>query len=87
LVIKDPFFQWLRPLSALIVAIDERTSGDEPFDLATGNALLGQARSLLAPDENGGGFQRENFRVIQESPEVASLRGQWDRLLRSFERS
>src|ERR1041385_7069114 len=83
LAINDPWFGWLKPLSTLITQIDEWTASKEPTDLAAGNALLAESRELLAPNEAGCHFRREYFRTIQESPEVASLHGQWKRLLQS----
>jgi hypothetical protein len=84
LVINDPWFDWLKPLSALITQIDDFTAGKEPIDLDEGKALLDQSRRVVAPNEAGSAFQREYLRTIQESPEVASLHGQWKRLLQSF---
>jgi hypothetical protein len=76
-VINDPWFAWLKPMTALIVQIDEYTEGDDPLDAGQGEALLVQARTLLTADENGGPFQREYFRVLQQSPEAAALHGLW----------
>jgi len=82
-IISDPWFAWLKTLSALITQIDEFTEGDDPLDLTAGRALLTQARQLVAPREDGTPFQREYLRVIQEYPETASLHGQWKQLLQS----
>jgi len=57
LVLNDPWFAWLHPLSGLVVQIDELLAADEPTS-ADGEALLNQARSLMRPDENGEGFAR-----------------------------
>ena len=51
MLIRDPFFAWLRPMSALIVQIDEFVMSKEPTDPADGRALLAQARALLTPDD------------------------------------
>ncbi len=86
LVINDPFFQWLRPLSALIVELDELTEAD-PLDTAAINALLAQARQLLTPNETGAPFQQNYFRTIQESPKIAALQAPWRNLLQSIQSS
>jgi len=78
-VINDPYFAWIRPVSELIVQIDEFTESKEPTDPPDGEALLAQARSLLAPSESGGPFQREYHRAVQESPDVATAHGLWKR--------
>jgi hypothetical protein len=69
LVLNDPWFAWLHPLSGLVVQIDELLAADEPL-AADGATLLAQARSLLRPDEAGDGFQRRYHRAIQDRPDV-----------------
>jgi hypothetical protein len=83
-VINDPWFDWLKALSTLITQIDEWTANKDPVDLGKGNVLLHQSRQLLAPKEAGSQFQRAYTRTIQESPEVASLHGQWKRFLQTL---
>lgn len=69
LVLNDPWFAWLHPLSGLVVQIDELLAADEPT-AADGDTLLNQARTLMRPDENGEGFQRRYHRAIQDVPDV-----------------
>jgi hypothetical protein len=69
LVLNDPWFAWLHPLSGLVVQIDELLAGDTPT-AADGEALLTQARTLLKPDENGEGFAKRYDRAIQDVPDV-----------------
>ena len=69
LVLNDPWFAWLHPLSGLVVAIDELLAADAPTE-GDADALLNQARMLLRPDENGEGFQRRYHRAIQDVPDV-----------------
>lgn len=40
LLIQDPFFQWLRPISETIVAIDEGLEQAKPMTVAQGIALV-----------------------------------------------
>ena len=77
LVLRDPWFAWLRPVSELTVQIDGFTSSREPGDPRQGEALLEQARALLVPGEAGDTFANEYHRAIQESPEVAMVHGEW----------
>ena len=77
LAMGDPFFAWLRVLSGLITQIDEFISSKEPPDLRIGAALVAQARTILAPTENGNEFQRNYLRAMQESPEVGLAHAQW----------
>jgi len=69
LVLNDPWFAWLHPLSGLVVQIDELLASEEPTT-ADGETLLNQARTLLRPDANGEGFQRRYHRAIQDVPDV-----------------
>jgi hypothetical protein len=69
LVLNDPWFAWLHPLSSLVVQIDELLAADEPT-AADGDMLLNQARTLMRPDEDGEGFQRRYDRAIQDVPDV-----------------
>ena len=69
LVLNDPWFAWLHPLSGLVVQIDELLEAESPT-AGEGEALLTQARTLLRPDENGEGFQRRYHRAIQDVPDV-----------------
>jgi hypothetical protein len=70
LVIADPWFAWLHPVSELVVQIDVLMDAREPADPAAGELLLRQARTLLQPDPEGEGFVREYHRAMQESPAV-----------------
>jgi hypothetical protein len=81
LVIEDPWFAWLRPLTAVIAAIDEVTASKEPVAAGSGEGLVAEAKRLLTPAEAGEGFAREYFRAAQESLEVAAAHGRWKRVL------
>lgn len=67
LVIHDPWFAWLHPLSELVVHIEEALAADGPSGIDA-EALLGQARALLRADENGTVFQQHYHRALQEVP-------------------
>jgi hypothetical protein len=77
LLLTNPFFAWLRPMSELIVQLDETSSTREPVNPAVASALLQQSRTLLTPSETGDEFAREYHRAIQESPPVATAHGDW----------
>jgi hypothetical protein len=81
LVINHEQFEWLRPVSELVVRIDEMLDADEPATEADGVALLAQARALLRPTEAGGGFGQKLFAAIQREPDVALANGEVTRLL------
>ena len=68
LVLDDPAFQWLRELSAFIVVIDEALAQKEPplTDRRGAERLIAQARALLVPSEEGTGFARSYFEILQQ---------------------
>jgi hypothetical protein len=69
LVLNDPWFQWLRELSAFIVLIDETLAQKElPATVQDAARLIAQARTLLVPAENGDGFARRYFEIMQRDP-------------------
>ena len=70
LVLHDPWFAWLRPLSALIVAMDERMDPDAEPGVATPESLLEQARALVRADEVGPDFQSHYHDALQRDPAV-----------------
>jgi hypothetical protein len=69
LVLNDPWFQWLRELSQLVVLIDEAlVAKDPPAAEADLERMLAQAHDILVPDESGSGFARRYFEVLQRDP-------------------
>ena len=66
-LIEDEAYAWLRPLSALIVRMD-----DEEEDAA---ALLAETRALVRPDFTGTPFQTRYAWLIEQSPDVAYAHG------------
>lgn len=70
LLIHDPWFGWLRPLSELVVQIDERLDADEPTRAGEAKALIDQVKSLLRPSEGGDVFQENYHAALQQTPDV-----------------
>jgi len=70
LLIDDPWFTWLQPLSQLIVAMDEAQDAREPATDADAQGLIQQARLLLVASEDGQGFSRHYFDALQRDPDV-----------------
>ena len=69
LVLDDPFFQPLRELSQFIVLIDEALDRKEtPISNDEAESLLKQARLMLVPAEEGSGFARRYFEIMQRDP-------------------
>lgn len=70
LVTTDPWFAWLRPLSRLIVTLDEALDAPEPPAREAVNELTLQVRHLLVASEEGDGFPRSYFEALQRDPDV-----------------
>jgi hypothetical protein len=70
LLTQDPWFAWLRPISQLIVSMDEALDMKEPPGDAAVEALLKETKVLLAPSESGEGFSRHYFDALQRDPNV-----------------
>jgi len=69
LVMDDPFFQPLRELSQFIVLIDEALSRkDAPVTPEETEQLVQQARTMMVPAEDGTGFARRYFEIMQRDP-------------------
>jgi len=73
-LIEDQAYAWLRPLSSLIVRMD-----DEDVDAA---ALAAEVRALIRPDFTGTPFQVRYAWLIEQSPDVAYAHGAVKQALR-----
>lgn len=65
----DPAFAWLRPLSAVIVAMDEWLDARDA-EAAVADALADELRTLLVPDASGGAFQQRYAELLARSPTI-----------------
>jgi hypothetical protein len=70
LVLNDPWFSWLRELSQFIVLIDETLDFEDPATPADADRLIGRARTLVSPSENGDRFARRYYEAMQRDPGV-----------------
>lgn len=70
LVLGDPWFAWLRPLSQLMVKLDELDENRDQEASEDVTATLASARVLLTPSEEGEGFGRQYYDALQRSPDV-----------------
>ena len=83
LLLHDPWFAWLRPLSAMVVQIDELLDAKEPQPEAPApRALLSEVKALLTPTEEGESFQRQYHAALQDVPDVVLAHGEVVKLLR-----
>ena len=83
LLIRDPWFDWLRPLSQLIVTLDEALDAKEPLTNASMSVLVDQTGRLLVASEVGEGFPKRYFDALQRDPGVVLAHAEVAKLLGS----
>lgn len=66
-LLHDPEFAWLRPLSESIVRIDEMLADEGTIDE---DAILVQVRALASPDVEGTPYAQRYLQAIQQSPDA-----------------
>jgi len=81
LVLNDPWFTWLHPLSQLVVRIDELLDNKSELSLVEVEHFLIEARSLIRPSEEGDGFERSYYEALQREPDVIFAHVEVKRLL------
>jgi hypothetical protein len=70
LLTNDPYFAWLRPISQLIVAVDETLDEKEPLTSDSVDFLMRQAVFLLVPAQSTGEFAERYVVALQRDPRV-----------------
>jgi hypothetical protein len=80
LVLHDEWFAYLRPLSALVVQIDELLDAETATKEEAGS-LIAQARTMLKPSETGSEFERRYYAAIQRDPDTIFAQREVLRLL------
>ena len=79
LLINDPSFQWLRPITTLIVQIDETLAAKKPPSSPRDfEQLITDMRALLSPSREEADFWKRYFAVVQRDPAVALLHEQME---------
>jgi hypothetical protein len=76
LLTNDPWFAWLRPVSQLIVAIDEALDAHEPLTSDNVDALINESVFLLIPAKSGGEFGERYMAALQRDPQVVLAHAQ-----------
>jgi hypothetical protein len=81
LVLNDPWFTWLHPLSQLVVRLDELLDDRTELSLVEVEHFLIEARALIRPSEEGDGFERSYYEALQREPDVIFAHVEVKRLL------
>lgn len=82
LVMNDPWFTWLHPLSNLIIRIDELLEEGDGAAAEQAALLIAEARALIRPSEEGDGFERSYYEALQRAPDVVMAHYEVKKLLR-----
>ena len=81
LVLNDPWFTWLHPLSQLVIRIDELMDNESELSLVEVEHFLIEALALIRPSEEGDGFGRSYYEALQREPDVIFAHVEVKRLL------
>ena len=82
LLAHDPWFEWLRPSTALIAKIDDALfDKKEPVTGEKAAGLLEEIRALFSADPKDDGFGRSYAEVLQRDPHVLATHAEVRRLL------
>lgn len=82
LVVSDPWFAWLRPISELIVRIDEMLAEEGGAQEDEADITLRKAEEMLTPGEMGTEFQRRYYEALQMEPSVVMAHAEAVRVIR-----
>lgn len=69
-LLNDPQFAWLRPISQLIVRIDELLGEKTPPMRNDVEAVVSQVKALTSPNADGNIYERRYDTVLQEHPDA-----------------
>jgi hypothetical protein len=69
-LLNDPQFAWLRPVSQLIVRIDELLGEKTPPMRNDVDAVVSQVKALTTPNAEGSIYERRYDTVLQEHPDA-----------------
>ena len=59
LLLNDPWFAWLRPMTSLVVVIDEALAAKEPVTEQAARQFSAEAKLMLSESEGGRGIQEK----------------------------
>jgi hypothetical protein len=65
-LLQEPFFQWLRPFSQLIAAMDEAMFGEEMVTAEGARGYVGQAHALVAEPADGGTPESTRYAQVRD---------------------
>jgi hypothetical protein len=73
LLLGDPWFSWLKPMTDLVVQIDETLSARDLANQDDFRRLIAQAQELIDPEADENGFFEHYNNVVSRDVDVAFL--------------
>ena len=70
LMLQDPWFAWLRPISELMVQMDEALDAEEPLSADAARRFVESTTTLLKPIDTDERFGKQYLEAMQREPEV-----------------
>ena len=81
-IVEDPQFAWLRPMSELIVRIDETVDAGNEDTPADVEGIIARARAVIAADEAGPPNAQRYYAALQEHPDAVLAHGAVTKVLK-----
>ena len=81
-IMTAPQFAWLHPISELIVRIDQALDDEAPDTTVDVDAIITQARRLVAPDQTEKPYSERYLTALQEVPDAVVAHGKVAALLK-----
>ena len=69
-IVTDPQFAWLRPITEIIVRIDGALEAEAPDTSVDVDLLVTHARAVVAPDDPGSAYAQRYHAALQELPDA-----------------
>jgi hypothetical protein len=82
IITTAPQFAWLHPISGLIVRIDQALDEEAPDTPVDVDAIITQARRLVAPDQTEKPYAERYLTALQEVPDVVVAHGKVTAILK-----
>ncbi len=82
LLTTDPWFAWLRPLSKLIIELDDAFDKKNPNPAASFDTVIKHANELLVANKSGEDFAAHYDEALQRDPDVVLAQSEVAKLIR-----
>jgi hypothetical protein len=82
IIMTAPQFAWLHPISEVIVRIDQALDEEAPDTTVDVDAILTQARRLVAPEQTEKPYAQRYLTALQEVPDVVVAHGKVTAILK-----